>query len=78
MATEAADKLTVVSGVRLAVEGCVSRNQMYIFPFLGLTMIKGHGTLDAIYAAVERSSKERKWDGVDALIIGGDFQVHYP
>ncbi|KAB5585745.1 lariat debranching enzyme, C-terminal domain-containing protein [Coniochaeta sp. 2T2.1] len=57
MATDASDKLTVVNGVRLAVEGC------------------GHGTLDAIYAAVERSSKERKWDGVDALIIGGDFQA---
>ncbi|KAK4152893.1 lariat debranching enzyme, C-terminal domain-containing protein [Chaetomidium leptoderma] len=35
----------------------------------------GHGTLNAIYAAVERSCKERQWDGVDALIIGGDFQA---
>ncbi|KAK0634958.1 lariat debranching enzyme, C-terminal domain-containing protein [Bombardia bombarda] len=35
----------------------------------------GHGTLNAIYAAVERSCKERGWDGVDILIIGGDFQA---
>ncbi|KAK3680462.1 lariat debranching enzyme, C-terminal domain-containing protein [Podospora appendiculata] len=35
----------------------------------------GHGTLNAIYAAVERSCKERSWDGVDILIIGGDFQA---
>ncbi|KAK3320792.1 lariat debranching enzyme domain-containing protein [Cercophora scortea] len=35
----------------------------------------GHGTLNAIYAAVERSCKERNWDGVDVLIIGGDFQA---
>ncbi|KAK3387558.1 lariat debranching enzyme, C-terminal domain-containing protein [Podospora didyma] len=36
---------------------------------------QGHGTLNAIYAAVERSCKERQWDGVDVLIIGGDFQA---
>ncbi|KAK3304091.1 lariat debranching enzyme, C-terminal domain-containing protein [Chaetomium strumarium] len=35
----------------------------------------GHGTLNAIYAAVDRSCKERQWDGVDLLIIGGDFQA---
>ncbi|EFX06254.1 RNA lariat debranching protein [Grosmannia clavigera kw1407] len=35
----------------------------------------GHGTLDAIYASVERSCTERGWDGVDLLIIGGDFQA---
>ncbi|KAF5250953.1 hypothetical protein FANTH_3894 [Fusarium anthophilum] len=34
----------------------------------------GHGTLDAIYASVEESCKQRGWDGVDILIIGGDFQ----
>ncbi|KAI8964694.1 lariat debranching enzyme, C-terminal domain-containing protein [Daldinia sp. FL1419] len=34
----------------------------------------GHGTLDAIYASVATSSKQRGWDGVDLLIIGGDFQ----
>ncbi|KAI0465635.1 lariat debranching enzyme, C-terminal domain-containing protein [Xylaria cf. heliscus] len=35
----------------------------------------GHGTLDAIYASVETASKARGWDGVDLLIIGGDFQA---
>ncbi|KAL1840914.1 hypothetical protein VTJ49DRAFT_7612 [Mycothermus thermophilus] len=35
----------------------------------------GHGTLNAIYAAVKRACDERQWDGVDLLIIGGDFQA---
>ncbi|KAE8453560.1 hypothetical protein EG329_010421 [Mollisiaceae sp. DMI_Dod_QoI] len=35
----------------------------------------GHGTLNAIYAAVDRACKTRDWDGVDLLIIGGDFQA---
>ncbi|KAI1372230.1 lariat debranching enzyme, C-terminal domain-containing protein [Hypoxylon crocopeplum] len=35
----------------------------------------GHGTLDAIYASVTSSCKARGWDGVDLLIIGGDFQA---
>ncbi|KAI3340520.1 lariat debranching enzyme, C-terminal domain-containing protein [Ustulina deusta] len=35
----------------------------------------GHGTLDAIYASVATACKERGWDGVDLLIIGGDFQA---
>ncbi|RYO93230.1 hypothetical protein DL766_002169 [Monosporascus sp. MC13-8B] len=35
----------------------------------------GHGTLDAIYASVAASSKARGWDGVELLIIGGDFQA---
>ncbi|KAK5996995.1 Lariat debranching enzyme [Cladobotryum mycophilum] len=34
----------------------------------------GHGTLNAIYASVAESCKARGWDGVDLLIIGGDFQ----
>ncbi|KAH6900148.1 lariat debranching enzyme, C-terminal domain-containing protein [Thelonectria olida] len=34
----------------------------------------GHGTLNAIYASVTESCKQRGWDGVDILIIGGDFQ----
>lgn len=37
--------------------------------------LQGHGTLHAIYDSVARSCKERGWDGVDLLIIGGDFQV---
>ncbi|TVY49944.1 Lariat debranching enzyme [Lachnellula occidentalis] len=35
----------------------------------------GHGTLDAIYAAVQKACEVRGWDGVDLLIIGGDFQA---
>ncbi|KAJ0386253.1 hypothetical protein COL922a_004774 [Colletotrichum nupharicola] len=35
----------------------------------------GHGTLNAIYAAVATSCAARGWDGVDILIIGGDFQA---
>ncbi|KAL2068809.1 hypothetical protein VTL71DRAFT_15147 [Oculimacula yallundae] len=34
----------------------------------------GHGTLDAIYASVDTACEARGWDGVDLLIIGGDFQ----
>lgn len=37
--------------------------------------IQGHGTLNAIYAAVDRACKERGWKGVDLVIIGGDFQA---
>lgn len=36
---------------------------------------QGHGTLNAIYAAVEKACEARGWNGVDLLIIGGDFQV---
>lgn len=35
----------------------------------------GHGTLHAIYASVKKSAEARGWDGVDLLIIGGDFQA---
>ncbi|KAK5952125.1 lariat debranching enzyme [Knufia fluminis] len=35
----------------------------------------GHGTLDAIYASVQKSCKIKGWDGVDLLIICGDFQA---
>jgi lariat debranching enzyme len=35
----------------------------------------GHGTLHAIYASVKKSCELKGWDGVDLLIIGGDFQV---
>jgi lariat debranching enzyme len=35
----------------------------------------GHGTLNAIYASVKKSCELKDWDGVDLLIIGGDFQV---
>ncbi|KIW98318.1 uncharacterized protein Z519_01902 [Cladophialophora bantiana CBS 173.52] len=35
----------------------------------------GHGTLHAIYASVEEACRVKGWDGVDLLIIGGDFQA---
>ncbi|KAL0941152.1 lariat debranching enzyme [Colletotrichum truncatum] len=35
----------------------------------------GHGSLHAIYAAIAASCDARGWDGVDILIIGGDFQA---
>lgn len=40
-----------------------------------LTMVKGHGTLNAIYAATTKACEARNWEGVDVLIIGGDFQA---
>jgi hypothetical protein len=38
---------------------------------------QGHGTLHAIYASVKKSCEVRGWDGVDLLIIGGDFQAWF-
>ncbi|KKF92266.1 Lariat debranching enzyme [Ceratocystis platani] len=35
----------------------------------------GHGTLNAIYESVKASCSKRCWDGIDLLIIGGDFQA---
>ncbi|MCJ1391778.1 hypothetical protein MMC18_004643 [Xylographa bjoerkii] len=35
----------------------------------------GHGTLHAIYASIAKSCEINGWDGVDLLIIGGDFQA---
>ncbi|QSZ36142.1 hypothetical protein DSL72_007267 [Monilinia vaccinii-corymbosi] len=35
----------------------------------------GHGTLNAIYTSIEGACEARSWDGVDLLIIGGDFQA---
>jgi len=35
----------------------------------------GHGTLNAIYASVDKACEVQGWAGVDLLIIGGDFQV---
>lgn len=40
-----------------------------------LTHTQGHGTLNAIYAAIDSACEARGWEGVDLLIIGGDFQV---
>ncbi|KIW13695.1 hypothetical protein PV08_08886 [Exophiala spinifera] len=35
----------------------------------------GHGTLHAIYASIQEACRVKGWDGVDLLIIGGDFQA---
>ncbi|KAL4898127.1 lariat debranching enzyme, C-terminal domain-containing protein [Aspergillus ambiguus] len=35
----------------------------------------GHGCLNDIYASVEKAASLKGWDGVDLLIIGGDFQA---
>lgn len=35
----------------------------------------GHGTLHSIYASVNKTCQAQGWDGVDLLIIGGDFQA---
>ncbi|KZZ87247.1 RNA lariat debranching enzyme [Ascosphaera apis ARSEF 7405] len=36
----------------------------------------GHGMLDDIYSAIKSKSEQRGWsDGVDLVIIGGDFQA---
>lgn len=37
----------------------------------------GHGTLNAIYRSIEKACQTKGWDGVDVLIIGGDFQVNF-
>ena len=36
---------------------------------------QGHGTLHTIYASINSSCEKMGWDGVDLVIIGGDFQV---
>ena len=40
-----------------------------------LIQLQGHGCLHDIYASVEKAATLKGWDGVDLLIIGGDFQV---
>ncbi|KAL2388209.1 hypothetical protein RJ035_003487 [Blastomyces gilchristii] len=35
----------------------------------------GHGKLNDIYTSVTRAAEIKGWDGVDLLIIGGDFQA---
>ena len=35
----------------------------------------GHGELHSIYKSVFKSCQAKGWDGVDVLIIGGDFQA---
>jgi lariat debranching enzyme len=45
---------------------------------LVLTLDQGHGNLNCIYASVTKACETKGWDGVDLVIIGGDFQVHFP
>lgn len=40
-----------------------------------LTITQGHGCLNDIYSSVERAAAFKGWDGVDLVIVGGDFQV---
>ncbi|KAI1110644.1 lariat debranching enzyme, C-terminal domain-containing protein [Nemania sp. NC0429] len=35
----------------------------------------GHGTLDALYAAVDTARQAQGWSDVDLFIVGGDFQA---
>ncbi|KAL9610111.1 MAG: hypothetical protein Q9167_005157 [Letrouitia subvulpina] len=35
----------------------------------------GHGTLNNIYASIQKSCQINRWNGIDLLIIGGDFQA---
>lgn len=63
--------------MRVAIEGCVSLLHLTsLSPFL--MILQGHGTLDAIYESIKKSCEVKGWDGVDLVIIGGDFQVCGP
>ena len=53
----------------------LASNSQVMYVVIADHSLQGHGTLDAIYASVAKSCKVRGWDGVDLLIIGGDFQV---
>ena len=69
------DNTTQTNGVRIAVEGCVCLRRCSRVQGYRTNTLQGHGTLNAIYAAVDESCKIRGWDGVDLVVIGGDFQV---
>jgi lariat debranching enzyme len=64
---------TAQQGLRIAIEGCVSAFQE--LDSWGINMLQGHGVLNSIYASVAKAAKMKQWDGVDLVIIGGDFQV---
>lgn len=36
---------------------------------------QGHGCLNDIYSSIEKAAILKGWNGVDLVIIGGDFQV---
>ena len=40
--------------------------------------LQGHGCLNDIYSSVQETASLKGWDGVDLVIIGGDFQVCSP
>lgn len=40
-----------------------------------MIVLQGHGKLNEIYDAVKDAAAARGWDGVDLVIICGDFQV---
>lgn len=71
--------------LRIAVEGCVSSHphltestlwlHLHCLHMMLILSDQGHGTLHSIYASVEESCRVKGWNGVDVLIIGGDFQV---
>ena len=70
-------RLSNEQGIRVAVEGCVSDLSLTSVTELKVDDLnKGHGTLNAIYASIQKSCELKGWDGVDVLIIGGDFQVY--
>jgi lariat debranching enzyme len=64
---------TTQQGLRIAVEGCVSTLQQ--LTIWRANILQGHGVLNSIYASVAKAAKMKQWDGVDLVIIGGDFQV---
>ena len=63
--------------IRLAVEGCVRYGSL-VLKCPSNSQVQGHGTLHAIYASVAKSCEMNGWDGVDLVIVGGDFQVKQP
>lgn len=68
------------SPVRVAVEGCVSIAavfKMLYFRPSSTYQFQGHGCLNDIYASIESAAALKGWDGVDLVIIGGDFQVSF-
>lgn len=66
--------MSYTRGARIALEGCVSSKSLLQCINL-LIRLQGHGKLHDIYAKVTESAKAKGWDGVDLVIIGGDFQV---
>lgn len=59
---------------RVAVVGCVSRSPLYS-DICTDAFTQGHGSLNEIYAEVDRQAAARGWSGVDVVVVGGDFQV---